>query len=67
MRYPSTLTPREGQVLDLMAEGLSNRQIADRLGIKTETVKKNVLHILQKLGVHNRTQAALAAVKMRPD
>jgi DNA-binding NarL/FixJ family response regulator len=57
------LTEREGQVLRHMAEGLTNKQIADVLGISYETVKEHVQHILGKIGVSDRTQAAVWAVR----
>jgi RNA polymerase sigma factor (sigma-70 family) len=44
------LTPREREVVDLMSEGLTNRQIAERLAISRATVKVHVRHILEKLG-----------------
>ena len=57
------LTEREGQVLRHMAEGLTNKQIADALGISYETVKEHVQHVLGKIGVSDRTQAAVWAVR----
>jgi DNA-binding NarL/FixJ family response regulator len=57
------LTGREVQVLRLLATGLSNREIAVLLEISAETVKAHVQHMLQKLGVGNRTQAAVWAVR----
>ncbi|WP_308492977.1 AAA family ATPase [Microbacterium terrisoli] len=54
-------TAREAQVLNLLAEGLTNRQIADRLVISVKTVSVHVSAILRKLGVASRTEAALAA------
>ncbi len=57
--YPDILTPREWDVLGLVREGLSNPQIADRLGIGRETVKHHVSEILSKLGVSSREEAAL--------
>jgi DNA-binding NarL/FixJ family response regulator len=50
-------------VLSLIAEGLSNRQIAARLYISDVTVKVHVRHIFEKLGVRTRTEAALIAVE----
>lgn len=55
------LTAREQQVLDLIAEGLSNRQIGERLYISVKTVSVHVSAVLRKLGVSTRTEAALAA------
>jgi NarL family two-component system response regulator LiaR len=61
----STLTPRERDVLRLLAEGFANKEIARRLFVSEKTVKTHVSSILQKLGVQDRTQAALAAVRQR--
>lgn len=58
------LTERESQVLRLVARGLGNRQIAARLGISEHTVKTHIAHILEKLQVRTRAQAAACAVKM---
>jgi two-component system nitrate/nitrite response regulator NarL len=55
------LTSREREILDLIDEGLSNKQIAQRLRIELPTVKNHVHHILGKLGVHRRTEAAALA------
>lgn len=57
------LTPRETQVLRLVALGLSNQEIADSLGISIETVKEHVQNLLRKLGVDDRTQAAVWAIR----
>lgn len=57
------LSPREKEVLGLMAEGLSNQDIASSLHIGEKTVKSHVSNILAKLGVSDRTQAAVYAWK----
>ena len=61
------LTAREQQVLALIARGYSNKRIALELGIAEKTVKTHVGHVLAKLGVADRTQAALHAVRMGLD
>jgi DNA-binding NarL/FixJ family response regulator len=58
-----TLTPREVQVLELLAEGLPNKAIAGRLGISDQTVKFHVSSISGKLGAVNRTDAVRRAVR----
>jgi DNA-binding NarL/FixJ family response regulator len=57
------LTKREGEVLKQLALGLTNKEIAQSLGISYETVKEHVQHILRKIGVSDRTQAAVWAVR----
>ena len=58
------LTPRETEVLRLVAKGHANRQIARELGISTSTVKNHVLRIRAKLGASDRTRAAVMAIEM---
>jgi len=60
---PERLTRREREVLELIAAGRSNKRIAYELGIAEKTVKTHVGHLLAKLGVTDRTQAALLAVR----
>ena len=57
------LTPRETEVLRQLAHGLTNKEIGQALGISYETVKEHVQHILRKVGVSDRTQAAVWAVR----
>lgn len=60
---PDVLTPREREVLVLLAEGLSNTEIAAELDIAVNTVRNHVRNILEKLGLRNRVQAAVYAVR----
>jgi DNA-binding NarL/FixJ family response regulator len=60
---PGELTPRELEVITLIARGRSNKVIARELGVAEKTVKTHVSHILGKLGLTDRTQAALYAVR----
>ncbi|HEY7069025.1 MAG TPA: response regulator transcription factor, partial [Acidimicrobiales bacterium] len=60
---PAALTPREVEVLRLVADGLANKQIALRLRVSEKTAKTHVSNILAKLGVSARTQAATWAVR----
>ena len=54
---PTALTAREQEILEMIAEGMSNRTIANRLGISSQTVKFHVASILAKLGAGSRTEA----------
>jgi DNA-binding NarL/FixJ family response regulator len=56
-----TLSPRETEILELLAEGLTNRQISRRLFISEATVKTHLVHVYDKLGVDSRTAAIAAA------
>jgi NarL family two-component system response regulator LiaR len=62
-RDEQPLTAREQEVLDLVARGYANKRIALELGIAEKTVKTHVGHVLAKLGVADRTQAALYATR----
>ncbi len=66
---PGELTPRERHVWELVAKGLTNRQIAERLEVGENTVKYHVQHLFLKLGVNNRTEAAMkfAAAEGTPE
>jgi DNA-binding NarL/FixJ family response regulator len=61
---PETLSPRENEVLRLLASGLTNKEMARTLDVGEKTVKTHVSRILGKLGVQSRTQAALYASRM---
>lgn len=59
---PETLSPREMEVMHLLAKGMTNKQIADRISVSERTVKFHVSSILGKLGAENRTEAVKIAV-----
>jgi DNA-binding NarL/FixJ family response regulator len=59
------LTDQERSVLRLIGEGLTNRQIGDRMGLAEKTVKNYTSHLLAKLGLERRTQAAILATQLR--
>lgn len=59
-----TLTPQQGRVLGMLAEGLLNKQIAYELGVSEATIKAHVSAVLQKLGVDSRTQAVIHLSKI---
>ena len=58
------LTPQERNILELIAEGLTNRQIAERVHLAEKTVKNYVSNLLAKLGMERRTQAAVYAARL---
>jgi DNA-binding NarL/FixJ family response regulator len=60
-RHTERLTPREREIVVLLAAGLSNREIGERLGIAERTVKFHVGEILARLGAANRAQAVAIA------
>jgi DNA-binding NarL/FixJ family response regulator len=59
------LTEQERSVLRLIGEGLTNRQIGERMGLAEKTVKNYTSHVLAKLGLQRRTQAAILATQLR--
>jgi two-component system response regulator DevR len=61
----ATLTDQEKTVLQLIGEGLTNRQIGARMGLAEKTVKNYTSHLLAKLGLERRTQAAILATELR--
>lgn len=63
-QLPESLTPREVEILRLVAAGQTNREIADRLIVAVGTIKAHLEHILGKLGVADRTQAAVRGVEL---
>ena len=63
----AALTDREREVLDLIADGLTNRQIGERLFLAEKTVKNYVSSLLGKLGMERRTQAAVFGAEVRKD
>jgi DNA-binding NarL/FixJ family response regulator len=62
-RTVESLTPRELEVLGLLAEGLSDKEISERLNVGIGTVRNHAVNIFNKLGVHSRLQALLFAVR----
>lgn len=60
-----SLTPRELEILGLLAQGMSNRQAARALRISEATVKTHLVHVFAKLGVDSRTGAVSAAMRQR--
>jgi DNA-binding CsgD family transcriptional regulator len=66
IRPAALLTDREEEVLDLLRQGMSNREIAQTLWIAQSTAKVHVRHIFEKLGVRSRTEAALFRAETKP-
>ena len=62
-RRPDTLTPRERQVLQLLAEGCSTRQIAERLFVSLNTARNHSQHLLRKLDAHSRLEAVAVGIR----
>jgi len=62
----AALTPQERRILDCIGEGLTNRQIGDKLSLAEKTVKNYVTSVLAKLGMERRTQAAVYVAGQRP-
>lgn len=60
---PLRLTPRETRILPLLAQGLSNKEIAQQLSIAEQTVKNHVVGLMHKLGAQSRIQAVIIAMK----
>ncbi len=62
--YNYDLSEREFQILELVSIGKYNKEIADKLNIKPDTIGKHLYHIFHKLGVQNRTEATLKFLDM---
>jgi len=65
-RHTARLTPRETEIITLVAEGLSNKQIAEIIGIKAGTIGGHLHNIYIKLNVRSRTEAATKHFRVRP-
>lgn len=63
--WKSLLTPRQAQILICIGEGMTNREIGQRLGLAEQTIKNSVTVILAALGVTRRSQAAIYALRAR--
>lgn len=64
VEHPWRLTAREREILDWLATGKTNRDIADIIGAKRRTVEKHLEHIYEKLGVETRTAAVMRAYRI---
>ena len=60
---PGILSAREREILQMLADGCSNREVSERLVVSVETVKTHVKHILAKLGAEHRTQAVAIGIR----
>lgn len=58
-----TLTPQQHRIFQILSEGLSNKEVARRLGVHESTVKAHISALLAKLGCHNRTRLALLSLR----
>jgi DNA-binding NarL/FixJ family response regulator len=58
---PANLTPRQAEILRLLEQGRSTKQIAQELHLSTETVRNHIRHLMQALGVHTRLEAVALA------
>jgi DNA-binding NarL/FixJ family response regulator len=63
LRLGPAITPREREILALIAAGRANKEIASELGVSEDTVKRHVSHILEKLDVNDRAQATAEAIR----
>ena len=61
----TSLTPQERRILDLIADGCTNRQIGEKMHLAEKTVKNYVSNVLAKLGMETRTQAATFAARLQ--
>ena len=62
-RSAGVLSAREREILQMLADGCSNREVSERLVVSVETVKTHVKHILAKLGAEHRTQAVAIGIR----
>jgi DNA-binding NarL/FixJ family response regulator len=62
----SRFSPREQQIVSLLAHGCSNQEIADRLGLRLQTVKNHLSRVYRKIGVPNRVQLAVLVLHQDP-